>query len=149
MKKLSQFIASFLFAALEEAMDTVTTLEQDLTQAKSEAARNKEECKSVRKRLVGCHFHYKQLQEQYSTTLKVNDDLDRQVQKARKHALLRQAQEESCTSDLEDMRRHRRVSEEQVERLTKENEELHSYCEGLLKLATKSVDAAASVSGSD
>jgi chromosome segregation ATPase len=136
-------ILSSDFAALEEAMETVTQLEQDLNQAKSEAARNKEECKSVRKRLVGCHFHYKQLQEQYNSTLQQKDDLHRQVQTTRKHAALRQAQAESCTSQLEDLRRHRRISEEEIERLTKENEELHNHCEELLKLSTKNVDAVA------
>ena len=121
-------------------MDTVTQLEQDLKQAKSEAARNKEESKSVRKRLAGCHFHYKQLQEQYNTALKQKDDLDCQIQKAQKYDALRKAQTESWKSQLEDLREHRRVSQEQVERLAKENEELHSYCEDLLKLAKANVD---------
>jgi chromosome segregation ATPase len=130
-------------------METVWKLEQDLNQAKSEAARNKEECKSVRKRLVGCHFHYKQLQEQYNIALKQKDDLERQIQKARKHAALRQAQAESCISQYEDLQKRRHVSEEQVESLNKKNEELHSYCEELLKLATKSVDTAGLAAGVD
>ena len=135
-------ISIFLFTALEEAMETVTQLEQDLKQAKSEAARNKEESKSVRKRLAGCHFHYKQLQEQYNATLKQKDDFDRQVQKAQKYDALRQAQAESWKSQLEDLREHRRISEEQIDRLTKENQELQGYCDDLLKLAKESVDAA-------
>jgi chromosome segregation ATPase len=121
-------------------MDTVTKLEEDLKQAKSEAARNKEESKSVRKRLAGCHFHYKQLQEQYNATLKQKDDLDRQIKKAHKYDVLRQEQAESWKSQIADLREHRRISEEQIDRLTKENQELHTCCEDLLKLTAKSVE---------
>ncbi|KAG7358487.1 hypothetical protein IV203_015076 [Nitzschia inconspicua] len=121
--------------ALEEAMDTVTQLEENLKQAKSEAARNKEESKSIRKLLAGCHFHYKQLQEKYNTILKQKDDLARQLQKAQKYDALRQEQAAFLKSQMGDLRENKRVSEQQIDRLTKENQELLKYCEDLLQLA--------------
>jgi chromosome segregation ATPase len=125
---------------LEEAIDTVEQLERDLKLSKSEAARNKEESRSIRKRLAGCHFHYKQLQEQYDVALKQKADMERQLHKAEKYDALRQAQAESWKSEIEDLQGHRKVSFEQLERLKKENEELHAYCEDLLQLTSKAVE---------
>lgn len=116
-------------------MDTVSQLEDDLKQAKSEAARSKEESKSIRKRLAGCHFHYKQLQEQYNSTLRLKDDLKRHVQKAHKYDALRQEQAESWKAQVDDLRECHRISEAQVVRLTKENQDLLKYCEDALELA--------------
>ena len=131
----------FQYSALEEAIDTVEQLEHDLKLARSDAARNKEESKSIRKRLAGCHFHYKALQEQYDVALKQKDELERQCVKAQKHDALRQEQAESWKSQIEHLQEQRKASHEQVERLTKENQELHGTCEELLQLTSKAVEA--------
>jgi uncharacterized protein (DUF3084 family) len=122
-------------------MTTVEELEKDLHRAKSDAARNKEESKCVRKRLAGCHFHYRQLQQEYDTCLKERDDLERRNATALRHEALRRVQEESWQRKVEDLREKGRVAEDGVGRLTKENSELHTYCKELLALASKSVEA--------
>lgn len=131
------FSVTLSVAALEEAMDTVTQLKQDLKQAKADAARNKEEARSVRKRLSGCHFHYKQLQEQYDACLRQKDDLHRQVTKAEKHENLGQTQAESWKSQFYQLRDKFRASQEQIKRLALEKPELQTYREDLLNLTAE------------
>ncbi len=124
-------------------MATVEELEKDVRRAKSDAARNKEESKSVRKRLAGCHFHYRQLQQQYDACLKERNDLERLYAKALRHEGLRKAQEESWCRKVEDLRERRRAAEDDVNRLKQENLDLHTQCNELLALTSKSVDAIA------
>ena len=120
---------------MEEAVETGEQLAKDLQMAKNDAARNKEETKGIRKRLAGCHFHYKQLQQQYDEVLKQNGDLDRRLSKAQKYEALHNTQAESWTAMMENVRDKRRAAEEKVDSLSKENEELHLYCNELMETA--------------
>jgi chromosome segregation ATPase len=131
---------------MEDAMATVEELEKDVRQAKSESARNKEESKSVRKRLAGCHYHYRQLQQQYDSCLKEKNDLERLYSKALRYEGLRKIQEESWCTKMEDLREKRRMAEADVSQLKQENLELHSHCNELLAAegASKSVDTISS-----
>jgi len=95
---------------LEEAVETGEQLAIDLQQAKNEVAKRKEETKGIRKRLAGCHFHYKQLQDQYDLVIKEKEDLDSRLSEFLKDGKL--------------------------ESLSKENEQLHTYCNELIVLAT-------------
>ena len=95
---------------MEEAVETGEQLAIDLQQAKNEVAKRKEETKGIRKRLAGCHFHYKQLQDQYVSVVKEKEDLDSRLSEFLKDGKL--------------------------ESLSKENEELHTYCNELIVLAT-------------
>lgn len=114
--------------AMEEAVETGEELAKQLQMARSEAAVNKEETKGVRKRLVGCHFHYKELQEQYDAVLKQSDDQERRLAKAQKHEALHNSQAESWAAMMENVRGKRRAAEEKMDSLTKEKEELQQLC---------------------
>jgi len=120
---------------MEEAVETGERLTKELQMAKNGAARNKEETKGIRKRLAGCHFHYKQLQQQYDTVLKENEHLDRRLSKAQKYEALKNTQAESWTAMMENIREKRREAETKVDSLSKENEELHLYCDELVEMA--------------
>ena len=52
------------------------SLQRKLKVSKTEAARNKEEAKGTRKRLVGCHFRLRQLKTQYDEIMNHNTKMD-------------------------------------------------------------------------
>lgn len=123
---------------MEEAVQTGEELAQELQRARSEAAVNKEEAKGIRKRLAGCHFHYKELQEHYDQLLKVNEENERELVKAEKYEGLYNAKEESWALMLDSIREKNRVAEEKAglaeEKATslgKEKEQLQLLCDRL------------------
>jgi chromosome segregation ATPase len=118
----------------EDAIEKVKRLEHELKHAKAEAARNKEEAKGVRKRLVGCHFHYKQ-------SLREKDDLVHELIRSKQYASLLQTQTSEFRSQFDHVQGSLLDSKKQIDRLTQENEELHKYCEDLLTLASTSLEA--------
>mmetsp|Transcript_3159 Transcript_3159/g.7490 ORF Transcript_3159/g.7490 Transcript_3159/m.7490 type:complete len:840 (-) Transcript_3159:119-2638(-) len=124
--------------AMEEAVQTGEELAQELQRARSEAAVNKEEAKGIRKRLAGCHFHYKELQEHYDQLLKVNEENERELVKAEKYEGLYNAKEESWALMLDSIREKNRVAEEKAGlaeekamSLGKEKEQLQLLCDRL------------------
>jgi len=74
--------------AMEEAVLTGEKISNELQLARTEVAVNKEETKGVRKRLAGCHFHYKELQQHYDTILKQNEELERRLGEAEEYEAL-------------------------------------------------------------
>jgi len=116
---------------LEEAVQTGEELAKELQRARSEAAVNKEEAKGIRKRLAGCHFHYKELQEHYDQLLKQNEESERGLAKAEKYESLYNAKEESWSSMIEGIKEKHRVAEEKTEMLRKENDLLQQLCDRL------------------
>ncbi|VEU36716.1 unnamed protein product [Pseudo-nitzschia multistriata] len=68
--------------ALEEAVATEQQLASDMENAKNEAAKCREETKAIRKRLAGCHSHYKQLREEYTLLQQENEELDYRLSEA-------------------------------------------------------------------
>ena len=123
---------------MEEAVQTGEELAQELQRARSEAAVNKEEAKGIRKRLAGCHFHYKELQEHYDQLLKVNVENERELAKAEKYEGLYNAKEESWALMLDNIREKKRVAEEKAglaeekaNNVGKEKEELQQLCDRL------------------
>ncbi len=121
----------FSIAAMEEAVHTGEELAKELQKARSEAAVNKEEAKGIRKRLAGCHFHYKELQEHYDQLLKQNEECERELAKAEKYESLYNAKEESWSSMIESIREKHRVAEEKADMLGKENSLLQQLCDRL------------------
>lgn len=117
--------------SFEEAVETGEELSKELQMARSEAAVNKEECKGVRKRLAGCHFHYKELQQHYDTLLKQNEDFERRLTKAQKHEALHNTQAESWAAMMENVREQRRAAEAKVVNLGQQNEVLQKLNEQL------------------
>jgi chromosome segregation ATPase len=75
----------------EDAKAKIDTLERDLKSAKAEVIRSKEDAKCTRKRLAGCHFHYKKLQESYEEALAKLSDGDRELMASRKAFLAMKA----------------------------------------------------------
>eukprot|EP00536_Pseudo-nitzschia_multiseries_P010584 jgi/Psemu1/326090/estExt_fgenesh1_pg.C_3280004 len=67
---------------LEESVQTAERLAVELKAAKNEAEQHEAETKGIRKKLSGCHFHYKQLQEQYEEVVQENEELDRRLSEA-------------------------------------------------------------------
>ena len=129
---------------MEEAVEAVEDLTKELQMAKNDSARSKEESKGIRKRLAGCHFHYRQLQEQYDALLREKDRVDSLLAKAQKHAALNKKQAESWANLTESIREKRREADMKVELLTKENEELNLYCKELTEMASLEQELAAS-----
>ena len=127
---------------MEEAVETGEELAKELQLARKEAAVNKEETKGVRKRLAGCHFHYKELQQHYNDLLKQKEDHERLLAKAQKHEALHKSQAESWAATMENVREKRRIAEEKVDALTRENEDLQQLC-NQLKEETKFLPAEA------
>jgi chromosome segregation ATPase len=78
----------YLLAAMEEAVLTGEILSNELQLARTEAAANKEETNGVRKRLAGCHFHYKELQQHYDAMVKQNEELERRLGEAEEYEAL-------------------------------------------------------------
>ena len=117
---------------MEEAVITAERLSSALLMAKNDSAKSKEEAKSIRKRLAGCHFHYKHLQQQYDTLLREKDTVERQLQKAQLFEALRKTQLASWQGMLETLRNKRDKADEKAHTLTKENEELQLICDELL-----------------
>jgi len=109
---------------MEEAVMTGEELSKELQQARTEAAVNKEETRGVRKRLAGCHFHYKELQEHYNEILKKNEENERLLAKAEKYEALHNSQADSWVADMESVREKHRLSQENVKSLKNENEKL-------------------------
>ena len=116
----------------------------ELQMAKNDSARSKEESKGIRKRLAGCHFHYRELQQQYNTLLREKDSVDSLLSKAQKHIALNKAQAESWANLTDSIREKRREADKKVEILTKENEELNMYCKDLTEMASLRRELAAS-----
>ena len=127
--------------ALEDANETIGKLETELKHAKAEIARSKEDSKSIRKRLAGCHFHYKQLQQEYETAVKEKDDLEYRMIKTANYNSVLKTQTDSLTREVEELQEKSRASGEEIERMKNENQDLRHYCDDLMKLASKSVIA--------
>jgi len=117
---------------MEEAVITAERLSSALLLAKNGAAKSKEEAKSIRKRLAGCHFHYKHLQQQYDTLLREKDTVERQLQKAHLFEALRKTQLASWQGMMETLRDKRDQAEEKAQTLSVENDELQLICDELL-----------------
>jgi uncharacterized protein (DUF3084 family) len=116
---------------MEESVATGEQLAKELQLARTEAAVNKEETRGVRKRLAGCHFHYKELQQHYNELLQQSEEQERRLAKAEKHDALHSSQAESWVASMGKVRERRRAADEKVESLCKENEELQQKCNEL------------------
>lgn len=135
-KKLSiagnkQELMYCIMLAMEEAVQTGEELSKELQAAKSEAAVNKEEARGIRKRLAGCHFHYKELQQHYDEILKQNEEYEKQLAKAEKYEALHNEQADSWADMMDSVREKRRIAEEKANKLLKENEQLQQLCDQL------------------
>lgn len=117
--------------AMEEAVQTGEELSKQLQAAKSEAAVNKEEARGIRKRLAGCHFHYKELQQHYDEVLKQNEEYEKELIKAEKYEALHNAQADSWADSMDSVREKRRIAEEKAKNLLNENKQLKQLCEQL------------------
>jgi chromosome segregation ATPase len=53
----------------QEVKEMVTKLQEQLDHAKKEARIREEEAKHAQKRLVGCHYHFKKLQDEHEVIL--------------------------------------------------------------------------------
>jgi chromosome segregation ATPase len=127
---------------MEDARLATDEMERDLHHARSEATRNKEESECIRKRLADRQAQYRELQQRYDACLMEKNKLEREQAKAQQTEALRKAQEEgSWERKVTDLREKRRMAEEDVHRLIQENLELHAFCDGLLSLASQSVEA--------
>merc|ERR1712238_2527 len=93
---------------------------------------SKEEAKSIRKRLAGCHFHYQHLQQQYDTLIREKDTVERQLHKAHLFEALRKTQLESWQGMMETLRDKRDKADEKAHTLSQENDELQLICDELL-----------------
>jgi chromosome segregation ATPase len=124
----------------EDSVARMEGLEIELRLAKTDAARSKEESKSTRKRLAGCHFHYKQLQQQYDDALSQTVAVERALTRAQKHSEIHKAQTECWTEKLVHIREKRAESNEENKRLLHENKELKTYCNDLLTFASEGIE---------
>lgn len=127
----SQHILIDFIEAMEEAVQTGEELSKQLQAAKSEAAVNKEEARGIRKRLAGCHFHYKELQQHYDEVLKQNAEFEKDLIKAEKYEALHNAQADSWVDSMDSVREKRRIAEEKAKNLLNENKQLKQLCEQL------------------
>ena len=120
---------------MEEAEQTVEELSKQLQVARSEATVNKEEAKGIRKRLAGCHLHYKELQQHYDALLKQNDECERELAKADKHEMLHEllhnSEAKSWAESMDSVREKHRIAEEKASILGKENDKLQQLCNEL------------------
>ena len=110
----SQHILIDFIEAMEEAVQTGEELSKQLQAAKSEAAVNKEEARGIRKRLAGCHFHYKELQQHYDEVLKQNAEFEKDLIKAEKYEALHNAQADSWVDSMDSVREKRTIQKERV-----------------------------------
>ena len=129
---LSFFLCHFNQSDMEEAVITAERLSSALLMAKNDSAKSKEEAKSIRKRLAGCHFHYKHLQQQYDTLIREKDTVERQLHKAHLFEALRKTQLESWQGMMETLRDKRDKADEKAHTLSQENDELQLICDELL-----------------
>merc|ERR1740130_1028980 len=119
--------------AMEEAVETGERLSKELVMARNDSAKDKEESKGIRKRLAGCHFHYKQLQEQYDILLKQKDSVERQLIKSQKDEASRRSKIDSLQISMMNNLREKRRDADKVDTLSRENEELQMKMKNLLQ----------------
>jgi chromosome segregation ATPase len=119
---------------MKEAVETGERLSKELILAKNDSDKNKEESRGIRKRLAGCHTHYKQLQEQYDILLKEKDNVERQLVVSQKNETLRRSQVDSWQSIMKDLREKRHDADNKVNTLSKENDKLQIEMKKLLLL---------------
>merc|ERR1740117_1532725 len=119
--------------AMEEAVETGERLSKELVMARNDSAKDKEESKGIRKRLAGCHFHYKQLQEQYDILLKQKDNVERQLIKSQKDEASRRSKIDSLQISMMNNLREKRRDADKVDTLSRENEELQMKMKKLLQ----------------
>ena len=119
--------------AMEEAVETGERLSKELVMARNDSAKDKEESKGIRKRLAGCHFHYKQLQEQYDILLKQKDNVERQLIKSQKDEASRRSKIDSLQISMMNNLREKRRDADKVDTLSRENEELQMKMKELLQ----------------
>ena len=118
---------------MEEAVETGERLSKELVMARNDSAKDKEESKGIRKRLAGCHFHYKQLQEQYDILLKQKDNVERQLIKSQKDEASRRSKIDSLQISMMNNLREKRRDADKVDTLSRENEELQMKMKKLLQ----------------
>jgi hypothetical protein len=118
---------------MEEAVETGERLSKELVMARNDSAKDKEESKGIRKRLAGCHFHYKQLQEQYDILLKQKDNVERQLIKSQKDEASRRSKVDSLQISMMNNLREKRRDADKVDTLSKENEKLQMKMNELLQ----------------
>jgi hypothetical protein len=119
--------------AMEEAVETGERLSKELVMARNDSAKDKEESKGIRKRLAGCHFHYKQLQEQYDILLKQKDNVERQLIKSQKDEASRRSKIDSLQISMMNNLREKHRDADKVDTLSRENEELQMKMKKLLQ----------------
>jgi predicted nucleic acid-binding Zn-ribbon protein len=128
---------------LEDATELSEDLQEKLSKAKADLASSREESKAARKLLTDCNIKHKQLQQQYQELTKEKKDLQMSL---RKEAAKRKGLEQlrSVTwlpHKINELVEQHTKAEEELQRLRKENVDLHACCENFLKLASKSVEA--------
>jgi hypothetical protein len=69
------------------------------------------------------------------------DNLEHELIKSKQYTSLLQTQASEWRSQFEQVYDTHRTSVDQVERLARENQDLHAHCEDLLKLASTSLEA--------
>lgn len=126
---------------LEDFTLKVETLERNLMLAKSEAARNKEEGKGTRNRLVGCHFQHRKLQMEYEEMVVQKANLERDLNRTKRQLQVQKSQHDSWKEKLSNLREKREEAAMKHRKLLEENTELKAYCNELLNLASKSIEA--------
>ena len=119
---------------LEDKIMRIEELETELAIAKAQAARSKEETKSTRKRLVGCHFQYKKLEQENYDALKKIESLEKDVGEAKFDNLKMQQQEAIWKERVSKLTQAKDQSDTEVKRLLGENKEVKSICEEMLVL---------------
>ena len=107
---------------MKEAVETGERLSKELILAKNDSDKNKEESRGIRKRLAGCHTHYKQLQEQYDILLKEKDNVERQLIQSQKDEVLRRSKIDSMQISMMNNLREKRRDADKVDTLSKEND---------------------------
>jgi hypothetical protein len=126
---------------IEDFKIQVETLERNLAFAKSDAARNKEESKGTRSRLVGCHFHHRKLQIEYNDMLVQKANIEKYLNSAKRELKTQRTQQGSWTERLSNLREKREEIALKNHKLLEENTELKAYCNELVTLASKSIKA--------
>jgi len=124
----------------EDSVLEMETLGNDLSRARKEAAKAREDSKTVRKRLNGCNYQYKQLRDLYDEMGSEKNELEKELKRSRKHIGLFKKQEESWTEKLLHIREQRKIVEEDNRRLKWENKDLQGYVKDLLNFASTSFE---------
>ncbi len=117
---------------LEDYKIQIDELERNLKVARSDAVRSKEDSKSLRNRLAGCNFHFKQLQAQHEDVVTKKVSIERDLEKTRRPLKLREAQLQPWKGKVSNVREQKAEAPIQNKHLIHENTELKSdYNESL------------------